>query len=100
MATNYLKKTKLAFILGDIFNITIKPRSASYRFYRGTEWLNYSNDDFMYEICVRNGGRYLRVSKFHYDSNDNLYTDYSSLLNGYGRCEYVLPVKAGVCSEK
>lgn len=100
MATNYLKKTKLAFILGDIFNITIKPRCASYRFYRGTEWLNYSNDNFMYEICARNGGRYLRVSKFHYDCNDNLFTDYAELLNGYNCYKYVIPEKAGVCSEK
>ena len=95
MATNYLKKTKLAFILGDIFNITVKPRCASYRFYRGTEWLHYSDDVYMYEICLMNGGAYLSVQKSHYDEDDIVVIDYRDILNGYGKKNYILPVKAG-----
>ena len=90
---NYLKKTKMHAILCDIFEIAPKVKETDYRFYRGTEWLRYSDDGYSYEICVDYGGNWLTAKKYHYNyDDDKKVEDFYKLFNGYGKCEYPIAV--------
>lgn len=96
MAVNYLKKKKMHAILCDIFGIAPKMIDTNYRFYRGTEWLQYSREGKFYEICVMGSGNYLSAESCEYDYYADKYVNTQrTLYNGFGKYTYPIAEKAG-----
>lgn len=91
MTCNYLKKKKMYQIAKDLFIKDHKVRlcDCHYKFWRGSEWLNFHDDDFIYyELYAMSGGRHLTIEIFSYDDDLNRILIDRYFINGFGRMDY------------
>lgn len=89
MAVNYLKKSRMYEIAKRLGYQVPVMKACEYRFYRGTEWLRFHDDSYLYEICASYGGKYLSVNTYYYD--EGIYKRVllsRKLINGYGKCNF------------
>lgn len=89
----YLKKRKMHEIAQKILTLDcdVKLKDCEYRFFRGTEWLRFSDKSYIYELCSSHGGNYLSVRTFIYDEGFSKRVELSfKVLNGWGKHEVLI----------
>lgn len=62
---NYLKKTKMYELAKELVPGIDGIRSCTYKFYRGTEWLKFGDDEYYYDFCIM--GVHVSLDVFYYD---------------------------------
>lgn len=63
---NYLKKTKMHELAKTLVPGIAGLKSCTYKFYRGTEWLKFQDENYeLYELCRM--GAHVSLNAYYYD---------------------------------